>query len=111
MMTDERWLSFYPLALSEHRLLSPLEVCEAAEAEWQRGVRRSTRWGSFARSWLARILRGIYFIEGEDYPSRNALGQTRALPSLYWGAETEMQCLSQVVRQTQEEAYAHHISG
>ncbi|NKX29037.1 cryptochrome/photolyase family protein [Rhodobacteraceae bacterium R_SAG6] len=112
MMTDERWL--YHSILSPYLnigLLSPLEVCEAAEAEWQAGRAPLNAVEGFIRQILGwrEFVRGIYFIEGEDYPSRNALGQTRALPPLYWGAETEMQCLSQVVRQTQEEAYAHHI--
>jgi deoxyribodipyrimidine photolyase-related protein len=55
------------------------------------------------------FVRGIYFLEGEDYPSRNALEHSRALPPLYWGAETEMRCLSEAIAQTGEEAYAHHI--
>lgn len=112
MMTDERWL--YHSILSPYLnigLLSPLEVCEAAEAEWQAGRAPLNAVEGFIRQILGwrEFVRGIYFIEGEDYPSRNALGQTRALPPLYWGAETEMHCLSQVVRQTQTEAYAHHI--
>nr|MCU0817283.1 cryptochrome/photolyase family protein [Cypionkella sp.] len=52
---------------------------------------------------------GIYFLEGPDYTARNALGATRALPALYWGAPTKMACLSHAVGQTRDLAYAHHI--
>jgi deoxyribodipyrimidine photolyase-related protein len=54
-------------------------------------------------------VRGIYFLEGPGYAARNALGHSRRLPPLYWGAQTQMACLSHAVRETQEEAYGHHI--
>ena len=112
MMTDERWL--YHSILSPYLnigLLSPLEVCEAAEAEWKAGRAPLNAVEGFIRQILGwrEFVRGIYFLEGEDYAARNALGHDRALPPLYWGAPTDMHCLSQVVAQTQEEAYAHHI--
>ncbi len=112
MMVDERWL--YHSILSPYLnigLLSPLEVCQAAEAEWQAGRAPLNAVEGFIRQILGwrEFVRGIYFLEGADYPTRNALGHSRALPPLFWGAPTGMQCLSQVVRQTQEEAYAHHI--
>jgi deoxyribodipyrimidine photolyase-related protein len=40
---------------------------------------------------------------------RNALGHGRALPGMFWGGETRMACVGAVVRQTLDEAYAHHI--
>jgi deoxyribodipyrimidine photolyase-related protein len=54
-------------------------------------------------------MRGIYFREGPDYTARNTLEHERALPPLYWGAETRMNCMAQAVGQTRDEAYAHHI--
>lgn len=112
MMVDERWL--YHAILAPYLnigLLSPLEVCAAAEAEWRAGRAPLNAVEGFIRQILGwrEFVRGIYFLEGEDYPRRNVLGHSRALPPLYWGALTDMQCLSQVVRQTREEAYAHHI--
>ncbi|MFN4101914.1 MAG: cryptochrome/photolyase family protein, partial [Pararhodobacter sp.] len=44
-----------------------------------------------------------------DYTQRNELGHDRALPPLYWGAGTRMNCLHHAVAQTRDEAYAHHI--
>jgi deoxyribodipyrimidine photolyase-related protein len=43
------------------------------------------------------------------YEQVNYLEAKRALPALYWGAETQMNCLSQCVSETRENAYAHHI--
>ena len=54
-------------------------------------------------------MRGIYFREGPDYTTRNPLGHDRALPAMYWGGETRMNCIAHAVGQTREEAYAHHI--
>ena len=92
-------------------LLDPLEVCRRVEAEWKAGrvpinsaegyIRQVIGWREF--------MRGIYFREGPGYPRRNALGHDRALPPLFWGAKTDMACLSQAVAQTRDEAYAHHI--
>ena len=33
----------------------------------------------------------------------------RKLPSLYWGTKTDMNCLHQCVKETKNNAYAHHI--
>jgi len=112
MMTDERWL--YHSILSPYLnigLLSPSEVCAAAEAAYHRGDAPINAVEGFIRQILGwrEFVRGIYLLEGEDYTSRNALGHARSLPPLFWGASTDMHCLSQVVAQTKEEAYAHHI--
>jgi len=44
-----------------------------------------------------------------DYETENFLDAKRALPDFYWGADTKMNCLSQCVKETKENAYAHHI--
>jgi deoxyribodipyrimidine photolyase-related protein len=92
-------------------LLDPREVCRRAEAEWQGGRAPLNAVEGFIRQIIGwrEFVRGIYFLEGADYPARNALGHTRRLPPLYWGAETRMACLAHAVSQTREEAYAHHI--
>jgi len=54
-------------------------------------------------------MRGIYLREGPDYTARNAMGHERALPAMFWGGETRMNCISHAVAQTRDEAYAHHI--
>jgi deoxyribodipyrimidine photolyase-related protein len=92
-------------------LLSPLEVCHAAEAAHTEGNAPLNAVEGFIRQIIGwrEFVRGIYFREGPGYTARNALGHTRALPPLYWGAKTQMNCLSQAVGQTRDLAYAHHI--
>jgi deoxyribodipyrimidine photolyase-related protein len=92
-------------------LLDPLKVCRRVEAAWRDGRAPINAAEGFIRQILGwrEFVRGIYFMEGPDYVSRNALRHRRELPALYWGAETDMACLSHAVRQTREDAYAHHI--
>ncbi|MEO0498308.1 MAG: cryptochrome/photolyase family protein, partial [Pseudomonadota bacterium] len=54
-------------------------------------------------------MRGIYFLEGEDYPTRNVLEHKRDLPDVFWGGATQMNCMEKAVAQTRDDAYAHHI--
>ncbi len=58
---------------------------------------------------LARIVRGIYWLRMPGYVRENKLQHTRPLPDVFWTGETEMACVRAAVRQTIEEAYAHHI--
>lgn len=92
-------------------LLSPLELCQAAEDAWKTGAAPLNAVEGFIRQIIGwrEYVRGIYFLEGSDYVTRNALGHNRDLPDLYWGKETDMRCMSRAVEQTREEAYAHHI--
>ncbi|SHF31966.1 deoxyribodipyrimidine photolyase-related protein [Ruegeria intermedia] len=92
-------------------LLSPLEVCRAAEAEWRAGRAPLNAVEGFIRQILGwrEFIRGVWSLEGPDYMRRNALGHRRKLPALYWGAPTRMRCMAEVVGQTRRRAYAHHI--
>ncbi|WP_238364955.1 cryptochrome/photolyase family protein [Mesobacterium pallidum] len=112
MMRDEKWL--YHSLLSAYMnagLLSPQEVCAAAEEAWKAGDVPINAAEGFIRQILGwrEFVRGVYFREGPDYPRRNQLNHQRALPPLYWGAKTHMSCLAHAVAQTRDEAYAHHI--
>jgi len=92
-------------------LLTPQEVCDAvAEAYAAGGVPINSAEG-FIRQVIGwrEFVRGVYFLEGPDYPHRNRLNHQRALPPVYWGAETKMKCMEQAVGQTRDLAYAHHI--
>ena len=92
-------------------LLDPLEVCKRAEAAYRNGHAPLNAVEGFIRQIIGwrEYIRGIYFLEGPDYANRNALGQTRNLPAVYWGGDTRMNCMAQAVAQTREHAYAHHI--
>jgi deoxyribodipyrimidine photolyase-related protein len=92
-------------------LLNPLDVCRAAEAEYDAGRAPLNAVEGFIRQIIGwrEYVRGIYWREGPDYVRRNALGATRPLPSFYWDAQTKMACVRSCVEQTRDEAYAHHI--
>ncbi len=112
MLSDDRFLHHSLLsAYMNIGLLDPLEVCRRVEAAWKDGAVPLNSAEGFIRQIIGwrEYMRGIYFLEGPDYPRRNALNQRRKLPALFWGAETRMNCLSQTVAQTRDEGYAHHI--
>lgn len=92
-------------------LLTPLEVCQAAEAEYRAGRAPIASTEGFIRQILGwrEYVRGIYDLQGPDYTAQNTLGHDRPLPGFFWGDPTDMACISAVVRQTRDEAYAHHI--
>lgn len=92
-------------------LLDPLKVCQAAEAEYIAGRAPINAVEGFIRQIIGwrEYMRGIYFLEGPDYVTRNALQHSRPLPGFFWGSETRMNCISKTVEQTRDEAYAHHI--
>ncbi len=92
-------------------LLAPMEVCRRVEAEWRAGRVPINAAEGFIRQIIGwrEFLRGIWGREGPGYAGRNALGATRALPPMYWGADTRMACMARAVGQTRDMAYAHHI--
>lgn len=92
-------------------LLGPLEVCRAVEAAWRAGRVPVNAAEGFIRQVIGwrEYVRGIYFLHGPDYVTRNALGHDRPLPALYRGAGTRMRCMAEAVGQTRKEGYAHHI--
>ena len=112
MMVDQKFMYHAIIGLYLNAgLLDPLEVCKAAEQAYKDGDAPLNAVEGFIRQIIGwrEYIRGIYFHEGPDYTQRNILKHTRDLPAMYWGAETKMTCMSQSVKQTKEEAYAHHI--
>ncbi len=92
-------------------LLTPREICAAAEAAWQAGHAPLNAVEGFIRQILGwrEYVRGIYWQKMPDYGVSNALNAKRDLPSFYWSGDTAMNCLAQVVAETRANAYAHHI--
>jgi deoxyribodipyrimidine photolyase-related protein len=92
-------------------LLEAREVCVAAERAYQKGDAPLNAVEGFIRQVLGwrEYVRGIYWLKMPDYAKTNALKATRPLPPFFWGAETQMNCISQVVQETRAHAYAHHI--
>lgn len=112
MVTGEAFLYHSVLSIYLNTgLLDPLELCKRVEAAYHAGHAPLNAAEGFIRQIIGwrEYMRGIYFREGPDYVTRNALGHRRDLPDFFWGAPTKMRCVEQTVAQTHEHAYAHHI--
>ncbi|MGE4313545.1 MAG: cryptochrome/photolyase family protein [Pseudobdellovibrionaceae bacterium] len=92
-------------------LLLPLEVVKKAEEAYERGDAPLNAVEGFIRQIIGwrEYMRGIYWLKMPDYERENFLSAKRDLPWLYWGGQTRMNCLKQCVKETKENAYAHHI--
>lgn len=112
MLADRPWM--YHSLLSPYLnlgLLDPLDLCRRAEAEWRAGRAPLAAVEGFIRQiigWREYVL-GVYWLKMPDYVEENALQARRPLPAFYWTGETRMRCLAQVIGQTIETGYAHHI--
>lgn len=92
-------------------LLSPREICEAAEQAYRDGHAPLNAVEGFIRQILGwrEYIRGIYWLNMPGYLEQNALEATRPLPAFYWSGETDMHCLHQTITMTRDHAYSHHI--
>lgn len=92
-------------------LLDPLSVCRAAEREWLEGRAPLNAVEGFIRQIIGwrEYVRGVYWLKMPGYRDSNFLDATRPLPAFFWTAETDMACLSTVITETIDHAYAHHI--
>jgi deoxyribodipyrimidine photolyase-related protein len=92
-------------------LLTPLEVCRRAQAEFHAGRAPLNAVEGFIRQILGwrEYVRGLYWHLMPGYGATNALDARRPLPDFYWSADTTMRCISEVVKQTRDNAYSHHI--
>lgn len=92
-------------------LLDPLAVCRAAERAYLDGGAPLNAVEGFIRQIIGwrEYMRGIYWHAGPNYVDSNFFENKRPLPSFYWSAKTDMNCLATVINETIEHAYAHHI--
>ena len=114
-MTPNEW-SLYHSRLSfsmNTKMLSPLEVINAAVAEWQKRPNEISynQLEGFVRQVLGwrEYMRGIYWLKMPEFASMNYFNHTEKLPDWFWTGETKMKCLSHTIKQSLEYAYAHHI--
>ncbi len=93
------------------KLLSPLEAVRAAESAWRDGRVPLASAEGFIRQIIGwrEYVRGVYWLLMPEYADRNALDSQCGLPGFYWTGHTEAECLRQVILQTLEYGYAHHI--
>ncbi|WP_252107244.1 MULTISPECIES: cryptochrome/photolyase family protein [unclassified Halomonas] len=92
-------------------LLSPLEVCEAAEKSYVEGNAPINAVEGFIRQILGwrEYVRGLYWTQMPGYKRENRLNFRRELPDFYWNAQTDMRCMNRAIQMTIDNAYAHHI--
>lgn len=92
-------------------LLSPREVCAAAEKAWRTGRAPINAVEGFTRQILGwrEYVRGVYWALMPGYAEANALEAHRPLPDFYWTGETDMRCLREAITSTRNHAYSHHI--
>ncbi|MBF5059204.1 cryptochrome/photolyase family protein [Candidatus Neptunochlamydia vexilliferae] len=112
MIEKEPWMfhshiSFY----INTGLLEPLEVIERAEEAYQKEKAPLSAVEGFIRQILGwrEYVRGIYWLKMPQYATLNFFNAKRSLPEFFWTGKTPMNCLAQCVRETKENAYAHHI--
>lgn len=112
MVTGEDFL-FHSLlsAAINIGLLTPMEVCQAAEQAWREGRAPLNAVEGFIRQIIGwrEYVRGIYWLLMPDYAGRNALANHRPLPRYFWDGQTDMHCMAEAFRNTFRHAYAHHI--
>ncbi|NYT72283.1 cryptochrome/photolyase family protein [Halomonas sp. QX-2] len=92
-------------------LLSPHEVCEAAEQRYHDSDVPINAVEGFIRQILGwrEYVRGLYWTQMPSYKGANQLGFERDLPAFYWDADTDMRCLQSAIQMTIDNSYAHHI--
>ncbi len=92
-------------------LLTPREICERAQAAYKQGHALLNAVEGFIRQIIGwrEYVRGIYWLKMPDYEKSNHLNATHKLPWFFWSGETDMQCMRECIRNTKQNAYAHHI--
>ncbi len=112
MWRDEAFLYHSGLSAALNlKLLNPREVIDATIQAYQRNKLPLASVEGFIRQILGwrEYVRGVYWQLMPDYVQMNSLNAQQPLPDFYWNADTDMQCLQQVLQQTLEYGYAHHI--
>lgn len=92
-------------------LLTPMEVCVAAQARYHGGLAPLNAVEGFIRQIIGwrEYVRGIYWMKMPSYADENFLANSRELPSYYWSGDTRMNCMRECFNNTLDHAYAHHI--
>tara|TARA_B000000565_G_scaffold255889_1_gene238756 strand:+ start:909 stop:2435 length:1527 start_codon:yes stop_codon:yes gene_type:complete len=92
-------------------LLDPLEICQEVEKAYYKEKLPLNSVEGFIRQILGwrEYMRGVYWLKMPGYDESNFFNSKRKLPSFYWTADTDMNCLKQSIQNTIDHAYAHHI--
>ena len=112
-MSSKAWRLFHSLlsfALNV-KMLHPREVVDRAQAAFDAGAAPLAAVEGFIRQILGwrEYVRGVYWTHMPEYAEKNFFGHQRALPRWFWDGNTKMNCVSQAITQSLQQAHAHHI--
>jgi len=112
--TDETYLFHSRLSFSLNtKLISPREVIDSVIDYYHDHKKEIdiSQVEGFVRQILGwrEYMRGIYWKEMPGYKRSNKLENQNSLPGFYWNADTKMNCLHHTIKNSLENAYAHHI--
>lgn len=95
------------------KMLHPRRVIGAAIETWKKHSERIdlAQVEGFVRQIMGwrEFVRGVYWSNMPEYAQLNALQAKAELPGYFWSGKTRMACMSQVIGQSLQWAYAHHI--
>lgn len=95
------------------KLITPMEVIGKAVATYHRNPEtiHISQTEGFVRQILGwrEYMRGIYWMEMPAYRKKNFFENRNKLPEFYWTGNTQMNCLKHSIRNSLDNAYAHHI--
>lgn len=113
-MTTKSWLIYHSrisFALNI-KLISPKEVVDKVIASWEKNQHCTiNQVEGFIRQIIGwrEYVRGIYWAEMPNFSQLNYFQHDRKLPDWFWNGNTKMNCLKYSIKQSLEQAYAHHI--
>lgn len=93
------------------KLLDPRDAINAALDAYRAGRAPIESVEGFVRQILGwrEFIRGVYWLDMPHMKTANHFNHRRNLPKWYWTGETQMRCMREVVGQTLQYGYAHHI--
>jgi deoxyribodipyrimidine photolyase-related protein len=93
------------------KLLNPRDVINKAIEAYESGDVPLNSAEGFIRQIIGwrEFIRGVYFTQGPEYASTNALDCHADLPAFYWDGETDMRCMREAITSVLERGYGHHI--
>lgn len=112
MWVGEAWLWHSHLSAALNlKLITPREVCAAAESAWRAGKAPIASVEGFVRQILGwrEYVRALYWWRMPAFLDENALEATAPLPEFYWTGRTDYACLADAIGLTLRHGYAHHI--
>ena len=92
-------------------LLDPLKTCQRVEQAYYDGAAPINAVEGFIRQVIGwrEFVRGVYWRYMPEYKNLNYLNAEVKMPEFYWDGDCNMNCISEVIKITKNEAYSHHI--